>query len=817
MPLKDFLQQKGTQVNTPVQTGSLMNFLSSNNISTTTSNSTPSTIAKTKSTPVRDAFSWIGKQLNKGMGTAAVETRGVGEAIGQTILGNTEEAKNKLIEAQKRSLNVLTGKEETSFSKELSSSRQQAGISEDWLSKTLGIGADLVLDPLWVVKPVKILSKVGEVTKLGKPAKALADIIKEAPATKKLTSLFSNATSNPQFDEVVNKFRNLRYFQEGQLLGKAVELQKDLKKLSKEYPSVEKIITDELENPQGLRAVPQKMIDIKNYLKDTYGEFLQKAHDVGLNINEIKDYAPHIRTKESFVNTLKNQFGLGVKEWGTAGIEKGRKLQGTISELSEKGIDIFEKNPIVAFAKKGMAYTKAITSKEFANTVSNFALKEGEQGVEVTNKFLKGMKFLPEQAKVIDNFYQGIKPDELNVVIRGFDKIQNLWKSQALISPSYHIRNIAGNLWNNYVAGVNPMFYAKATAIQKGVLKGSENMIEQAKKLGVIDEGWYAKDIESKIIDDIKNIGGKVAQKLNPLSQKNIVFETNRKVGSAIENNSRLAHYMSKLSEGLSPVEAAKSVKKYLFDYSDLTSFERNVLKRAVPFYTWTRKNLPIQLEGLITQPAKYALPQKIVNEIESGVEQPNEKYMGQYIGENVPVRIRKNKDGNTEYFLLGNWLPYAQAIDILSNPIDNLVNMITPLVKTPYEQASDKSTFFKNTLGEQAELRGEARGEFLGMPIKNKNIQLLRNIRFLNDLNKWVDKQDPTATKDTWMVKMLNTLFGKTTTYDVGKSKYFYDRDTDERVQQYERDIKSSLKKGFKEDANKLREEMKQFIKSRK
>jgi hypothetical protein len=40
------------------------------------------------------------------------------------------------------------------------------------------------------------------------------------------------------------------------------------------------------------------------------------------------------------------------------------------------------------------------------------------------------------------------------------------------------------------------------------------------------------------------------------------------------------------------------------FDYADLTDFEQWV-RRIVPFYTWTRRNVPAQLRALVMQPGK--------------------------------------------------------------------------------------------------------------------------------------------------------------------------------------------------------------------
>jgi len=773
-----------------------------------------------------DLFRVVGKELAKPQGIMLKEMRGIGDAIGNLMSiasprvdakTGIKKAARDLIDAQKHSFNVLKGTEETSFYDEIKDSNTKAGREFTNFDKVYSIGADLLVDPLSEIKPIKALEKVGEVSKLGKPIKTAAKALSDSAIAEKLGGIFRTSTGNKEADKVISAFRNLAEYREGKLLDQAVQLQKDIKKIG---GNAEELIVEGLENAKSIKNIAdQRVVEKINTLKKVYGDYLSHAKKVGLKVNEVMEYAPRIRTKESFVNNLTAKLGLGSREFSDAGITKGRKsfenmTQKEIRDLGGKYTNFFEKNPAIQLVKKGQAYAKAITSKEFANAMEKFAVKDG---VEVTNKMLKGLKFEPKVASVIDNFYKGIQPEELNAVIKGFDKVQNMWKAQALVSPSYHLRNMVGNLWNNHLASVNPWAYSKAALLQKGILK-DEKLMNEMKKLGVIDQGWYAKDIAEELTSRVAGVKNWKAG-LNPLSQSNYLFEANRKVGSAVENNARIAHYLSKRAEGLSPIKASESVKKYLFDYGKLSNTEKQVFKRAVPFYTWTRKNLPLQLSELVSNPGKFRLPNKIVDALERGVEQPDEKYMSRYISENVPVRIRTNKDGNTEYFLMGNWLPYASALDVLSQPLDTIVGMTSPFIKTPYEYFSNKSTYFKDTLGQPQEIErgGMEYGEFDGNLLRKKNMLLLRNIRLLNDLDKWMDKQDPTKVKDSWQAKLMNTLVGKTQTYDVGKSKYFYDRETEDKIKQYKKAIETARKKQYNEKADQIQQEMNEFIAERR
>ena len=59
-------------------------------------------------------------------------------------------------------------------------------------------------------------------------------------------------------------------------------------------------------------------------------------------------------------------------------------------------------------------------------------------------------------------------------------------------------------------------------------------------------------------------------------------------------------------STGIRGYTAGLWVKTTQFDYADLSSFEQS-LKMLVPFYTWTRYNVPLQLRAVIQQPGKIA------------------------------------------------------------------------------------------------------------------------------------------------------------------------------------------------------------------
>ena len=75
------------------------------------------------------------------------------------------------------------------------------------------------------------------------------------------------------------------------------------------------------------------------------------------------------------------------------------------------------------------------------------------------------------------------------------------------------------------------------------------------------------------------------------------------------ENYVRLAAYISGIRRfGVEDNGRAASLftKALQFDYKDLSDFERNTMKNVLPFYVWTRRNIPLQFNSLLNQPGKF-------------------------------------------------------------------------------------------------------------------------------------------------------------------------------------------------------------------
>jgi len=77
------------------------------------------------------------------------------------------------------------------------------------------------------------------------------------------------------------------------------------------------------------------------------------------------------------------------------------------------------------------------------------------------------------------------------------------------------------------------------------------------------------------------------------------------RVNQEIENTSKLALWLHLRKKLGSDILAADEVKKTLFDYSDLSQWEKQTVRKAAFFYTFTRKAIPLMMESILTNPRK--------------------------------------------------------------------------------------------------------------------------------------------------------------------------------------------------------------------
>lgn len=251
---------------------------------------------------------------------------------------------------------------------------------------------------------------------------------------------------------------------------------------------------------------------------------------------------------------------------------------------------------------------------------------------------------------------------------RVYDPLSLVWKTAATVGrgPSYTLTNLIGGLVNNWLGGVEAVSYAKASKLLSAFEKATRAAQKKDPTLSTFEARETALEYVRKAVGDMK-IAGKSAVEVyveyldsgvwlttDTMAQSvrlrqagltfdpsilteeaGIVYEApelpygqvrgkaetalHRGVNFALtwpvqrkfnelnqltEQFNRLAAFISGYERFGSRQAAVDNVMMLHFDYQDLSDAEQ-WLKRIVPFYTWTRNNVPLQLRAAFMQQDK--------------------------------------------------------------------------------------------------------------------------------------------------------------------------------------------------------------------
>jgi len=114
------------------------------------------------------------------------------------------------------------------------------------------------------------------------------------------------------------------------------------------------------------------------------------------------------------------------------------------------------------------------------------------------------------------------------------------------------------------------------------------------------------------------------------LGTESKIIKANRAAAQITENQARWALWIDRVEKGSTHHEGAMATNLWHFDYTNLTDTEKRVFRVVMPFYAWTRFNVPRQMMALIENPGRMSRVPKFKNAVESlsadmeGVQQPD-------------------------------------------------------------------------------------------------------------------------------------------------------------------------------------------------
>lgn len=578
-------------------------------------------------------------------------------------------------------------------------------------------------------KPVNYMSRVAEKTKVGQ------GLIKGAQSTRKS---FGGLFKRDQ--EILDGIRKATGKDKQKLSQFLTKKQQFIDTFDRKTADLDKWITTTFSgvtkaereligtalSKGSLKEIPEHLRPLAQRVQSIFKQVAKTEEKAGLLDRTIEDYVPFIYRNQEEAKKLARAISGGQPSvragQPNALLRFGKeRMMPSLEKAEELGLE-----PIKDIAEllhlRLVSHEKALTTQDFlVDTVKTVgktrsSLKFMDDHIALTDvaagapKALKnklniedaGNIFVPRAvAEDLNKLNKSIIDEEnVNFLLRGYQKVLNFFKgSVTVFFPSFHGRNSISNVANNFLdsalGAIDPRVHTAAVKLMRG---------EEGKLVTDLGEEISYKELmnaarEKQVFQDVLRITdvGRQLEK-NILKKPSSVVEKAGAIGRGIENEARLTNFIVNVRRGFDFDEAADRTKKFLFDYDNLSRFEKQFMRNAIPFYTWTRKNIALQLETLVTQPGKIAGQFKAIKAMESAlsVDHPEEikKVAPDWVA--AGLSIISSRDGDDVTFLTGFGLPVEAAFDFFNKPMKEALNQVSPFIKMPLERATGVN-FFKD------------------------------------------------------------------------------------------------------------------------
>jgi hypothetical protein len=246
-----------------------------------------------------------------------------------------------------------------------------------------------------------------------------------------------------------------------------------------------------------------------------------------------------------------------------------------------------------------------------------------------------------------DMYMPAFMAEEFHLAARGFKELNDFqkpwrqfflgpWKEWATYRyPGFHVRNTMGAWFNNFLGGVIREDYIHAARIRKAaqdIANGGGKWADAVVDPAVL-KGW---GISNQVVGKKAVTYGDIATITNSigLNAHNSIFFAGARAGSEeildafrkgkkipvwkqynkgmrawgelTENYFRTAAFVAGLKQSGGSIMGARAFTMLRHgDYADLTDWEYGFVRDLIPFYKWTRTNLPYQIHTLFENPGK--------------------------------------------------------------------------------------------------------------------------------------------------------------------------------------------------------------------
>lgn len=280
-------------------------------------------------------------------------------------------------------------------------------------------------------------------------------------------------------------------------------------------------------------------------------------------------------------------------------------------------------------------------------------------------------------------------------ILLALDYINKVFKTYAIGTVGFVVRNLYSSLFMNTVAGVDPQTMLKGYKAAHHYNKyGANRWLDELGLTGLertqYEQAMLAVEASGRrgFFSDLSEpmMKGTRREKAANFVLNNKYTNLVRSANSRTEDAVRFPLALKAIMDGDDYVAASQQVSRYHFNYTDLSQVDETMLK-FIPFWIWTTRNIPNQMANQFMRPKVYSLWENLQESLPADDNALMPKWQKDY----EPLGL--TRFGLSPNIILRPDLPHQRLVNSIKQftNLDKLIGSAYPIFKVPIEAAAGR------------------------------------------------------------------------------------------------------------------------------
>jgi hypothetical protein len=315
-----------------------------------------------------------------------------------------------------------------------------------------------------------------------------------------------------------------------------------------------------------------------------------------------------------------------------------------------------------------------------------------EGWTKLTSLGLPGLQSTPEIEQMLVNMQRLSNPTfakEVNSLIGGYTQF---FRAYATLSPGFHVRNAMSNTAMLLASGSSPKALKEGLTLYRSLRQAEQSGISMAKWLETVPEAQRA--FAKQAAESMYAVGGgRTIEQLDTIVGRretgrildNKLLRGSRGLGSTIEGSSHFMLGYDSAKRGMDFYEGTARVKRFLFDYRDVSAADENI-RAIVPFWIWMSRNVPLQIVNQWANPKMYQIFGSLMRNLDEG---DDDQVIPSWMREQSGVNLGNNM------FFMPDMPQYriGEQLEEFGDPA-RLLSYVNPGIRAPLEAIGNRQLY---------------------------------------------------------------------------------------------------------------------------